>query len=291
MASHSAPKTNPDRTMTPDNRPTSTSPRPFLFVHGAWHGPWCWQEHWTGYFRDAGHHVETIELGAHDRPGDRARIWTTIRGHVAEVRQRLAELGPRTVLVGHSMGGLIVQRVLEDSAAAGAVLLASVPRRGVLPATLRILRRAPWATFRSIATISLGPIVASEALARRAFFTPGTPDSVVQATFARLQNESFRSFLNMLVRTPRPSAVTTPVQVIAAEHDGFFTLAEQHDLARAYATRLHVVAGSGHDLMSDSHWSQAADEVLRWASMLDAGSALGATPEEVSRLIADAVPG
>ncbi|HEX6338382.1 MAG TPA: alpha/beta hydrolase [Jiangellaceae bacterium] len=268
-------------------------PRPFLFVHGAWHGPWCWQEHWAGYFRDAGHLVDAVELGAHDRPGDHSRIWTTIPGHVTEVRQRLAELGPRTVLVGHSMGGLIVQRVLEDSAAAGAVLLASVPRRGVMPATLRILRRAPRSTLRSITTISLWPIMASETLARRALFTPSTPDAVVNATFNRLQNESFLSFLNMLVRKPRPSAVTIPVHVIAAEYDGFFTLAEQHDLAKAYGTRPHIVAGSGHDLMLDSHWAQAADEVLRWAATLDADSAVprSASAGERARLIVDAVPG
>ena len=100
-----------------------------------------------------------------------------------------------------------------------------------------------------------------------------TPDAVVKATLARLQNESFRSFLDMVVPMPRPSAVTTPVQVIAAEHDRFFTLAEQLDLAKAYGTRLRFVAGSGHDLMLDRHWSQAADEVLRWAATLDADSA------------------
>jgi pimeloyl-ACP methyl ester carboxylesterase len=230
--------------------------------------------------------VDAIRLRAHDRPGQGVRIWTTIQGHVTEVRQRLNQLGPRTVLVGHSMGGMIVQRVLEDSSAAGAVLLASVPRRGVLPATLRMLRRAPRATLRSISTVSMWPIVASEALARQAFFTPGTPDAVVQATFLRLQNESFRSFLTMLVRRPRPSAVTTPLQVIAAEHDGLFTLAEQRDLAKAYAAPLHIIAGSGHDLMLDSHWSQAAEEVLRWASMLNADSA---SPRKVSRLITEAV--
>jgi pimeloyl-ACP methyl ester carboxylesterase len=77
---------------------------------------------------------------------------------VAEVRERLAELGPRTVLVGHSMGGLIVQRALEDlgvSRAAGAVLLASVPRRGAIPATLRLARREPLTVLRVLTTISM----------------------------------------------------------------------------------------------------------------------------------------
>jgi hypothetical protein len=69
---------------------SASSPRSFLFVHGAWHGPWCWQDHWLRYFQDAGHHADAIALGSHDRPGSRQRIWTTIRGHVAEVRERLA---------------------------------------------------------------------------------------------------------------------------------------------------------------------------------------------------------
>ncbi len=246
-----------------------TGPRSFLLVHGAWHGPWCWQEHWTSYFESAGHRVDAIQLDAHDRAGSHRRIWTTIRSHVAEVRQRLAELGPGTVLVGHSMGGLIVQRALEDASAAGAVLLASAPRRGVLLATLRLLRREPAATLHTIATVNMWPSVRTEALTRRAFFTASTPDDLVDSTLSRLQNESFRSFVNMMVRTPRPSRVMTPVHVIAAELDGFFTVAEQSDLAEAYGTELYVVAGAGHDLMLDSSWADAADEVLRWAATLD----------------------
>jgi pimeloyl-ACP methyl ester carboxylesterase len=254
----------------PPDRPM-TSPRPFLFVHGGWHGPWCWHEHWAGYFRDAGHDAHAIQLRAHDRPGRHGRIWSTIRQHVAEVRERLADVGPRTVLVGHSMGGLIVQRVLEDStaAAAGAVLLASVPRRGGLPITVRVLRREPRATLRALATADLWQVVASESRARQAFYTPDTPSPVVETTFARLQNESFRALVNMLVRPPRPAAVTTPVHVIAAEHDWFISLAEQADLANAYATELTVIAGSGHNLMLDRHWQQAADDVLQWAATLD----------------------
>jgi pimeloyl-ACP methyl ester carboxylesterase len=63
--------------------------------------------------------------------------------------------------------------------------------------------------------------------------------------------------------------VTTPVHVVAAEHDWFLTLAEQHDLASAYGTELSIIDGSGHDLMLDRHWADAADEVLRWAETLD----------------------
>jgi pimeloyl-ACP methyl ester carboxylesterase len=148
------------------------------------------------------------------------------------------------------------------------VLLASVPRRGAIPATLRLARREPLTVLRVLTTISMWPIVRSEARARRAFFSPGAPQEIVEATFQRLQNESFRSFVNMLVRPPRPSRVRTPVHVIAAELDWFLTHGEQRDLAEAYESELKIIAG-GHDLMLDRSWTEAADEVLRWAASLD----------------------
>ena len=29
-------------------------PAPLLFVHGAWHAAWCWDEHFLSYFADRG---------------------------------------------------------------------------------------------------------------------------------------------------------------------------------------------------------------------------------------------
>src|SRR5690606_22425315 len=46
------------------------------------------------------------------------------------------ECGQPAVLVGHSMGGLVVQKYLERGGALGAILLASVPTSGALGATL-----------------------------------------------------------------------------------------------------------------------------------------------------------
>jgi pimeloyl-ACP methyl ester carboxylesterase len=150
------------------------------------------------------------------------------------------------------------------------VLLASIPRRGALPTTLRLLRRQPVPTLHAICTANMWRIVGREALVRRAFFSPSTPEDTVASTFARLQNESFRSLVSMMVRPPRSSRVSTPVHVIAAELDGFYTPAEQRDLAHAYGVEPYVVAGSGHDVMLDGSWAEAADAVLRWASTLDA---------------------
>ena len=74
------------------------------------------------------------------------------------------------LLIGHSLGGFVVQKYLESHDAPGAVLLASIPPSGVTGFLLRAYMRHPWYTTRAIATTkSLCGIGGTPELAREAF--------------------------------------------------------------------------------------------------------------------------
>lgn len=241
--------------------------RPVLLVHGAWHGSWCWDD-WSAVLADAGHRPGAIALPGHDAPGSRHRIWTRIGHYVAAVDRELERLGPDTVVVGHSMGGLVTQRVLERRPATLGILLASVPRRGVLGTTIRTAREIPGAFAAANASLSMRPIVGTPALTRRAFFTPATPAEVVNACYDRLQNESYLAYLQMLAVLPRPTRVRTQVRVVAASEDRIFTVDEAQALAAAYGTQAVVIDGAGHDLMLDPAGRPALDQILAWLTEL-----------------------
>lgn len=242
--------------------------RSVLLVHGAWHGSWCWDE-WAAVLADAGHRPRAIDLPGHDSPGSRHRIWQRIGDYVDAVGQELERLGPDTVVIGHSMGGLITQRVLERRPAALGILLASVPTKGVLGTTLRTAREVPLPFATANATMSMRPIVGTPDLTRRAFFTPDTPAEVVDTCYAQLQNESYLAYLQMLVVLPRPKRVRTPMRVLAASEDRIFTVAKEQALAAAYGTEAVVIEGAGHDLMLDPAGRPALDQVLAWLTELD----------------------
>jgi alpha-beta hydrolase superfamily lysophospholipase len=92
-----------------------------LLVHGAWHGPWCWDrlaERLAGH----GHQVQAVQLRGHDRP--RGRIWHRVHHYVQDVGESAARFVEPPVLVGHSLGGLIVQKYLEHGPVQAASLLA-----------------------------------------------------------------------------------------------------------------------------------------------------------------------
>ncbi len=235
-----------------------------VFVHGAWHGPWCW-ESWSAGAREDGFATAIPTLPGHDRPGTSGRIWPRMSRYVAHVRELVEAIDGPVVIVGHSMGGYITQRLLEAPPAnvAGAVLVASVPRRGVAGATVRLLRRSPGATLRALLTADLLRVVATPERARQAFFTPDTPEAVVTATHERLQNESYLAFVPMLARFSRPTG-SLPMLVVGAEDDGVFSLRSQRRLAAAHTASLEVVRG-GHDVMLDVNSAEALRVVLDWS--------------------------
>lgn len=242
-----------------------------LLVHGAWHGSWCWKDNWVAYLSAAGHDVHTIDLPDHDRPGDHSRmVGPGFSSYVQAVRSRLATLGPDAVAVGHSMGGLVVQRALERQSelAAAALLLASVPARGALPAVASLLRTHPRQVGHIFTQRSLWPAVATPKLAADMLFRPETPGPIVDHAWQRLQNESLRAFASMCFRPSRPSQVSVPVGVIAAADDAIFPVAAQQHLANAYGATLAVIDDCGHDLMLDTAWKPAADVALQMVADL-----------------------
>ena len=214
-------------------------------------------------FAAAGHPTYAITLPDHDRPGDHRRIWATLGRYVDAVGEALDDLGPDCVVVGHSMGGFVVQHCLMRRRVGRAVLLASIPHHGVARLTASLLGRDPAATLRGVLTLSLWPLVSSPARARQALFRSGTSAAIVEATHRRLQNESYVAFLGLLAWWPRPRRNRSPVSVVVGGQDHLFDVAGQRRLAAAYGAELTMLPRSGHDAMLDDNWQQSADLVQR----------------------------
>jgi pimeloyl-ACP methyl ester carboxylesterase len=246
--------------------PEHARPTPILFVHGAWHGAWCWDEHFLRYFAQHGYRVYALSLRGHggSEAPPHARF-TRIAEYAADVAQVASQLDSSPVVVGHSMGGLVVQKYLEEHAAPAGVLLASVPPRGILRTTLNIARRHPLRFLRANLTMSLYPIVGTPRLTREAFFSPDMPEEEVRAIFPRIEDEAYVAFLDMLIfNLPRPRRVQSPLLVLGAQRDQIFTPREVEATARAYKTTATIFPHMAHDMMLEAGWQDVADAILAW---------------------------
>ena len=104
----------------------SAYPTPLLFIHGTLHGAWCWDVHFLDYFAQHGYAAHAVNLRGHGNSEGREKLrWTRIADYVEDVTNAVGQLPSLPILIGHSMGGFIIQKYLEDHDAPGAVLLSS----------------------------------------------------------------------------------------------------------------------------------------------------------------------
>ena len=240
-------------------------PVPLLFVHGAWHAAWCWDEHFLGYFADRGYRAVALSFRGHGQSDTPARLRDlSFADYVEDLAAVACGLPSPPVVIGHSMGGSIVQKYLESHHAPAGVLMCSAPPRGYLGSGLRWLRRHPWDFARLTISGESLPYVSTPALARERFFSPNTPEVLVRRYAARLQEESSRVGLDGLVKLPRPDRVRAPMLVIGALEDGAVTPEEVRATARAYRTQPLFFAGMGHNLMLEPEWATVAQRIADW---------------------------
>ena len=124
----------------------------FVLIHGAWHGGWCWRKV-VPHLEAAGHTVIAPDLPSHgDDPTPAAEV--TLDDYVRRVCEILDAQDEPVVLVGHSMGGLLVYLYLGrngDAPVGRAVTLCAPSGLGhMLPNMTRPLLKHPARGVRSV---------------------------------------------------------------------------------------------------------------------------------------------
>lgn len=244
----------------------SRHPTPLLFIHGMLHGAWCWDVHFLDYFAQHGFAGHAVNLRGHGDSDGRERLrWTRIADYVEDVASAIRQLPSPPVLIGHSMGGFVIQKYLEDDHAAGAVLLSSPPPAGLVRTTFRIARRRPFVFARVNLTLSLLPVIATPQLAREAFFSADLPDEELHAYWQLMQDESYMAFLDMVaLDLPTPAKVKTPLLILGAARDNMLTPREVAATARAYDTQAEIIPDVAHNSMLELRWQTVAERILVW---------------------------
>ncbi|MCF6183437.1 MAG: alpha/beta hydrolase [Bacteroidales bacterium] len=113
----------------------------FLFIHGMWHGAWCWEPYFLPYFEKHELKAYALSLSNHSNSAKRKPFnLLRISDYVKDIKQVIDGINEKLIIVGHSMGGFVLQKYLEKNDATGAVLMASVPPFGIWNGTLFVLK-------------------------------------------------------------------------------------------------------------------------------------------------------
>jgi pimeloyl-ACP methyl ester carboxylesterase len=244
----------------------NSQPTPLLFIHGTLHTASCWDVYFLDYFAQHGFASYAVNLRGHGRSEGREKLrWTRIADFVEDLTNAIGQLPSPPILIGHSMGGFIIQKYLENHVAPAAVLLSSASPSGLLPTAIRVARRQPWVFAKVNLTLSLKPFIATPQLVGEAFFSKDLPDEQLLKYWKQTQDDSFMAFLDMVgLDLPRPEKVKTPILVLGAAQDNMIGPSEVEATARAYSTKSEFVPGVAHNSMLEPNWQSVAERILAW---------------------------
>jgi non-heme chloroperoxidase len=258
--------------------PTGT---PVVFVHGLWLHASSWGA-WVGLFREHGYApVAPGWPGDSDTVEDTRSQSDRVAGHgIDDVVEHYADvirtLDAKPIVIGHSFGGLIVQRLLGQDLAAAGVAIDPAPIKGIVflpPSALRVASVALRNPANKKRAVSLTreqfgygfgnalPAEESDALYERwTIPSPGKP--LFEAAFANFMPGSparvatGNETRGPLLLTAGGKDHTVPPAIVKA------TLKRYRKSAAV--TELEEFPDRGHSLTIDSGWRTVADSVLAW---------------------------
>lgn len=222
--------------------PTKPNGRPsLLFVHGAWHGAWCWQEHYLPFFAEQGYAAYALDLRGHGQsPNSKSLRFTSVGDYVSDVAEAVAQIRGDVIVIGHSMGGMIVQQFLKTNhQAVGGILLATVPWCGALKDSLYFIKNMPLKFLKMLFTLSVFPLVENSVQAGELFLNTDNKPEDVKKHMANLQDEAYLAFMQLSL--PSTGKISVPMLVIGGEKDGLLSPKSQQATADRYGAECHII--------------------------------------------------
>ncbi|WP_417797496.1 alpha/beta hydrolase [Terasakiella pusilla] len=242
--------------------------RPLLFVHGSFCCAAIWRYRFMPYFASLGHDCYAVSLSGHGQSGSSWSLhFYGLADYMEDVKNAVAQIDGDPVLIGHSLGGMVVQKYMEKHTPPAAVLMNSVPPSGTNGSAMHMLNTAPdlyWALSQAILFSS--PEVVQFDQLRRLLITQDTHPASLADAHGFFQPESLRAIMDIaLWDIPRrPSVTTTPTFVIGGDVDVMIPTSSLQETADFYKADLHIVKDGPHALMLDKCWQDVADTIEDW---------------------------
>ncbi|MDD4616684.1 MAG: alpha/beta fold hydrolase [Alphaproteobacteria bacterium] len=243
----------------PNDRP------PLLFVHGSYCGAWIWTRYFIPAFEKAGWYGAAISLRGHGQSGGEDLINTYgIDDYVEDIRQgaRLFQTDP--VLIGHSLGGYLVQKYALDNHVSGQVLLAAPSLMGLANTSRFIAAHRPMLALQLGILIAMGPKRVNQRIIYDALFSSHEEAEKAAPNFPPLQRESSRVFLEMNFPDFRVPKNPVPTLALMGDKDAFVPEFEARYEAQFWGGKSKIIPNVPHGQMMADTWPDVAKEVLGW---------------------------
>ena len=255
---------------------------PVVFVHGMFMTALCWEE-WLPRFAASGRPATALEWPGRDASVAELRkrhpdpdlgnltLTRIVNEHAALVRA----MPESPVLVGHSMGGLIVQLLIDRGLGSAGVAIDSAPPMGVFSARWSFLK-ANWPMITPFASVKAPRLIPLQDF--RYAFANTLPPEAQEAAYERYAVPESRA-------VPRQSLTSAaridfakrhaPLLLVAGGSDHIIPASLNRSNYRRYrdatsVTDFREFDGRDHLTIVEPGWEKVADFVLAWLDQVGA---------------------
>ena len=249
-----------------------------LFVHGMYMTPLCWEQ-WTNHIQAKGYKCIAPAWPGRDKPIDTLRknhpdpqLGKLTLSAVVEYLAKIIEtLDEKPILIGHSMGGLIVQLLLQRDLAAAAIAIDSAPPMGVFTTQWPFLK-SNWPHINPFVPKSR-PIQMSFERFQYTFVNTlpleeqrAAYERYVVPESRRVPAESLTNVARIDFRKLRP-----PLLLIAGSKDNIIPASLNKTNYGRYkqsssVTDFKEFPGRTHFIIGQKNWEEVADYTISWLS-------------------------
>ena len=191
--------------------------------------------------------------------------WTSVSDYVADVFQAASALPQTPVVIGHSLGGLVVAKYLEKHSAPAGILFAPSPSEGMFLSGLKLQLQNPSLMVKVALRQDYAVMFSTPKLAKKFLFSADADDRKIDEYAARFGRESYRGALEMIYNLPNPRRIkTSSLLVIGAENDALIAPEKIEKTARVLNADCKIFSAMAHDLMLERGWQKVADFMMQW---------------------------
>lgn len=250
-----------DLTVSVERPAAPTARPPVLLIHGMFGGAWYWANY-QSLLAKRGYETHAVNLRGHhgSRPvPDLGKV--ALSEFVADALEVASTL-KNPIIIGHSMGGLIAQKVAEQGVGRALVLIASAPPRWIPVASWLLIRKQ----VKFLRGLLMFEALVPDREDADALMFNRTPLPDRDLFFPKLVAESGRAGFQLSIGGigVHASRVTAPVLVMTGLDDQFVVPRVARALSRKYNATLREYRSFAHHIMSEPGWEGPCGDVCDW---------------------------
>lgn len=241
-----------------------------IFIHGAWSTGNIWKNYKT-HFSEEGFNTYSPTLSYHNTNDKDSLVGQSIEDYVNQIRKIVCSFETRPIVVAHSMGCIIAQRLAMEGILDRIILIAPPANYGMMPPSESIAS-VKWVNKVPNLKTSLAKPTFEQAVEGMLHQLPKEKQIEVYNSMTDESGLVMKEMIwikNVFGKKPNKinySKVNIPILFVAGGLDNASPVLISEKLKKKYKANaeLKIVKNNAHWMMEEENWKEISTTIINW---------------------------